>query len=564
MIAPGADRIRLARSRRLGAVLVGVLVAFAMLDAFAAGAALATEAEAPPRVARRLPPTVQPAPAPVLERLPPNARPAAERGGVERRVRPYGPAFFESVGRAPSTPGGLRVEYTVDPDLEHEIRRVLELQGVALGHVLLLHPTRGEVFAYVSTDPETFPPTGTYPTASLMKVVTAAAVLRTAPEAAERTCRYEGSPYELRGDQLDPDRGGREQSFERAIAISNNQCFAQLAVHALGEDALLREIRTLGLLDAPAPGHPAGYVEPLRSDLDLGELGSGLAGSFITPLGAARLAAALAEGELVEPFWIARIRDASGAPLRIPRRQAPRRIWSQALTDELREAMVEVTEEGTARRGFRDVDGARLGPIRVSGKTGTLSGRDPEGRYQWFVGVAPASSPRIAVAAVVVERPPVRTRASRVAAEALAAVFCRDDRCDPAHAEPLHARAAARAAEDALERAQRRHRDALARAFETAAAHEVVDLDRPPRPLETTPLDLPRSLRRDPARGRVVLLVTISETGEVLDVRVDSSDLPEFDEHVARAVKAWRFTPPTRDGRPVEAVARLPIPIEIE
>ena len=35
----------------------------------------------------------------------------------------------------------------------------------------------------------------------------------------------------------------------------------------------------------------------------------------------------------------------------------------------------------------------KLGDVRVAGKTGNLSGKDPKGRYEWFMGVAPAESP---------------------------------------------------------------------------------------------------------------------------------------------------------------------------
>ena len=51
--------------------------------------------------------------------------------------------------------------------------------------------------------------------------------------------------------------------------------------------------------------------------------------------------------------------------------------------------------------------------------------------------------------------------------------------------------------------------------------------------------------------------------GEVLDVQIASSDLPDFSDFVSREVRSWKFTPPTRAGRPVRATARLPIPIHI-
>jgi TonB family protein len=60
-----------------------------------------------------------------------------------------------------------------------------------------------------------------------------------------------------------------------------------------------------------------------------------------------------------------------------------------------------------------------------------------------------------------------------------------------------------------------------------------------------------------------VLLLKLSPKGEVLDVQIDSSNLPDFDDFVVGKVKSWRFTPPMQEGRPVYAMARLPIPIII-
>ena len=435
-----------------------------------------------------------------------------------------------------------------------------------MGHTIVLDPHSGKVFAYVSTAPDVFPPTRAYPTASLMKVVTAAATLRTRPEAAERNCRYLGSPYLLIPRLLRPPPAGTPgssvDSFRRALAISNNQCFARLAVNELGEAALLSEIERLGMLEAPALRHAAGEVEPPRDELDLGFLGSGLAGSYITPLGAARLAALLAEGTLVQPFWIAGARDARGNPVVLPGRGAPRLVWTPQLTQTLRSFMEEVTESGTARRAFRSDRGEPLlGPIRVSGKTGTLHGTEPDGRYQWFIGVAPADAPRVAIASVVVNRAADAASAADVSAALLREVFCEEARCDASRVERLHLRDRTRAAE--TRRAIRDHARSLKRAEEIARTHEVVDLDRPPRPLGGTRLEFPRRLLRDKVRGEIVVLVTLDPAGRVRDASVAASDLPDFEEFVLAEVKGWSFSPPTRHGRPVHARARLPIPIHI-
>ena len=89
------------------------------------------------------------------------------------------------------------------------------------------------------------------------------------------------------------------------------------------------------------------------------------------------------------------------------------------------------------------------------------------------------------------------------------------------------------------------------------------DLDQIPRPMPGSQLDFPRRLKRRAVSGRVVLLIKLAEDGRVLESKVESSNLPEFETIVAAAVAKWRFTPPTKEGTPVRAQARFPVPIQI-
>ncbi len=513
------------------------------------------------------PERVEPIVAALRQQLPPGARDAAAREPVSERAVAGGDVLVEQLrSPAAAVPGPIELEYTMDPELERSVRGLLSRHGASLAHVIVMDPRSGEVLAYVSTAPERFPATRAYPTASLMKLVTAAAVLRSAPDASERSCRYEGSPEELSAAGLRPPaRGGAVASFVRALASSNNQCFARLAVRDVGRDDLLAEMQQLGLLEAPGSLHAAGRVELSGGALSLGYLGSGMKGAFVTPLGAVRLGAALVSGRLVEPYWIGDVRDGAGEPLALPARKPPRSVLSPALRDHLREAMVAVTESGTARRAFQSASGRPvLAPIRVAGKTGTVSAAGPGDRYRWFVGVAPAEAPRVALVTVVVDRREAPLSAARISADVLQHIFCDDSGCATAHAEGLFARARARDAERERVRVALERERTLLRARLNAAKHERVELDGSPRPLGGPTLAIPRELRRKKVRGEIVLLLELSERGEVLDARVDSSDLPAFDDLVVGQVRGWRFSPPTRAGRPVEARARLPIPIVIE
>jgi TonB family protein len=487
----------------------------------------------------------------ILATLPPGTRRSPELLSGESALDEHEISRLTRSGEPTESDDGVEVVYTVDPELDRRVRNVLERKKVALGHVILMDPATGEVLSYVSTDPERFPATRPYPTASLMKVVTAAAALRNAPEAVRKQCRFVGSPWRLERSSLEaPEKGGQVNEFWRSLATSNNQCFARLAVDDVGEEALLAEMRRVGLLDPPGAHHRAGRVDEIESRYDLAQLGSGLAGSFITPLAAARLAALLGGGSLVHPFWISEVRKPDGTPIAIPGFRAPRPVWTDDVTRDLRELMVNVTARGTARHAFHDASGEPLlGPVRVAGKTGTLSGTDPAGRYLWFIGVAPAEKPSIAIATVVVTGEPGEASATQVAAETLRELFCADGACDAAHGESARQRAE-----------ERRLALGLGRG---AGFRQATELDEIPHPVEASGFDFPKRLLRTKAEGMVVLRLQLDPEGHVLDAVVDHSTLPQFDAYVSEQVKKWRFSAPTIDGQAVAAEARLPIPIEI-
>ena len=332
----------------------------------------------------------------------------------------------------PDLNGPLRVEYSVDSELTRSVFDILKKGRVARGHVIVLDPESGRVLAYASTDPETFPPTRAYPAASLIKVVTTAAVLETSSNVRDTRCRYRGSPYRLTRSRIKKPKSGHEVSLEVALATSNNQCFAQFAVNDIGSLGMLDTIDRFGWLSQSGAGHDAGAVDLGGSEYDLGRFGCGLAGCRITPLHAARLAATMATGLSVEPWWVDRVVDADGQELKRPKPIKSKRVISPERADEMRLMMVRTTTRGTARGAFRDRRGRPLlGSIQVAGKTGNLSGREPKGRYEWFIAAAPAQDPTIAIAVVQVHGHLWWKKSSEIAASVLSEVFCERQQCAP-------------------------------------------------------------------------------------------------------------------------------------
>lgn len=333
---------------------------------------------------------------------------------------------------------GIRVEYSLDEALTGEVFEILRKGRVDRGHAIVLDPRNGRVLAYVSTDPETFPAKRAYPAASIVKVLTAAAMLEEEEGGASASCVYRGNKYRLNRRRLDRPSSGRTSGLEDALASSNNQCFSQWALHSLGEEKLTAIFKRFGWLSSPAPGHDAGRYEAVESRLDLGKLGSGLDGMRVTPLHVAALTTVLTGGELLEPWWVDRVVDARGRSIDLPERTEPRIVLPKERAETLREMLVATTTRGTAKSAFRTRRGRpKLGDIKVAGKTGNLTGRDPYGRYEWFMGLAPADDPQIGVVVLQLQSNLWWKKSSELAASILNEVFCDRSGCRPSRADRL-------------------------------------------------------------------------------------------------------------------------------
>ena len=252
------------------------------------------------------------------------------------------------------------------------------------------------------------------------------------------SCVYRGNKYRLNRRRLDRPSSGRTSGLEDALATSNNQCFSQWALHSLGEEKLTATFQRFGWLSKPAPGHAAGRFDAVESRLDLGKLGSGLGGMRVTPLHVAALTSVLTDGQLLEPWWVDRVVDPLGRSVDLPARSAPRRVLDPEQAETLRKMLVATTTRGTAKSAFRTRRGrARLGDIRVAGKTGNLTGRDPDGRYEWFMGLAPADDPQIGVVVLQLQSNLWWKKSTELAASILQQVFCDRSGCRASHADRL-------------------------------------------------------------------------------------------------------------------------------
>lgn len=340
-------------------------------------------------------------------------------------------------GMSPVLPiPGQNVYLTIDALVQEVADRAIP--DSLAGALVAVDPMNGEVLAYVSKpnyDPNLFPtgiPTdiwnairdhplhpllnrvanGLYPSASTMKIVTAAAGLEVKfiePLELMQPC-VGGFKLGTRWAKCWHSGHGK-LSLVDAISNSCDVYFYQLGLR-LGLERWGEYARGFGL-GSPTGidiGDEHGGLIPDMTYYDAEKnrawtpgkmlnLAIGQGELLVTPLQMAVLTAAVANGgTLYRPHVLHEVTSPQGDQVvqggESIKGQLPIRPETLQL---LQEAMIAVVNRGTGAR-------VRLGYTQVAGKTGTAE--NPHGEdHSWFIGYAPAGQPRIAVAAIIENAP---------------------------------------------------------------------------------------------------------------------------------------------------------------
>lgn len=301
---------------------------------------------------------------------------------------------------------------TLDPALQRPIQAAVEAGRTQWGAVVILDVEDGRVLALVddsTREPDLSMESGggaalrpLAKAASIFKIVTASALLDQGVPLHEEACGT-GGKTRLKPRNLEGEGGGRCVRFEDALPLSQNVAMAKLAARHLTPEKLRTATSRFGF-DAALPfAWPATpSVAAIPDDpFDFATTAAGFGEVRLSALHGAQLAALVGNrGLAVTPTLIASV-EGEAAP-EAP--AAPRRVLDEDHAAILQGMMTATVERGTAarafstnERGFRAFDA-----VPVAGKTGSLTDREVDLDYTWFVGTAPAHHPKIALAVVIV------------------------------------------------------------------------------------------------------------------------------------------------------------------
>lgn len=305
---------------------------------------------------------------------------------------------------------------TIAPQLQRELTDLLKLYQTPYAAVVAIEPSTGRVLAmaeHSEVDPglRGLCTKALYPAASIFKIVTASALLELGVSPDATTC-FHGGKRKLTPKLLeDSEKDFRCDTMATAMASSSNVVFGKLAQQHLDATTLLAmakawRFNTAVPFPVPTDISPAGVPD---DDFGLAQAGAGFGDVFLSPLHGALLASAAANGGVWRPPVLFEC-DAPKDP------GAGERVMSEAAASKLQAMLAQTVQTGTARRIFHE-RGFSLSD--AAGKTGSLADKKPFRDYSWFIGYAPASDPKIAVAAVIVNDPYWRIRATWLGREAM-------------------------------------------------------------------------------------------------------------------------------------------------
>ncbi len=333
-------------------------------------------------------------------------------------------------------PYPVGVEYTTHAGLTAEMLKLLHQYKPDYGAFVAVDATTGRVLTLISYAedqkwvPQNLALRATFPSASVFKVVTAAAAISERKMNAGSIVSFNGRAHTLYKRNIFQDATNRwttHMTLKDAFARSVNAVFGKLGVFIVGPTELKSYAEKFGFnrklpSDLPVQEGRAAITE---DPWEIAEAASGFTKlNTMSPLQGALIAAAIAnEGRLMEPYVVSSLKNGDGEVVYTGAPKLSNVVIEPQAAAEMKILMGETVSSGTSRGAFRGFKKGALGYVDVGGKTGSLTGNDPEGRYDWFVGYGISGEHRIAVASLVISKEYWKVKSSYLARKAIEVFF---------------------------------------------------------------------------------------------------------------------------------------------
>jgi cell division protein FtsI/penicillin-binding protein 2 len=327
------------------------------------------------------------------------------------------------------------VEYTFDSKIQDEVEHIYNRMGPDYGAFVALDATTGRILSMVSYAKsakvrENLTLRATFPSASVFKVVTAAAAIAEKNLTANTVIPFSGRNHTLYRRNIfhtTANRWTRYATLKEAFAKSINTVFGKIGAYKLQPEILRDYAARFGFNRKIASDVP---MQPGRAPIPDDPWGVAEAASGYTrentmsPLQGALIAATIVnDGVMMEPYLVKSVYEPDGTKLYSAEPTVSREVTNVATAREIRALMRETVRSGTCRKVFRGFSRGQCSFVDVGGKTGTLTGLDPVGRYDWFVGFAEYGGQKLAFASLTINEKVWHIKSSMVARKVIETYF---------------------------------------------------------------------------------------------------------------------------------------------
>jgi len=328
------------------------------------------------------------------------------------------------------------IQYTLDPQLQNTVAQVFNHFDPDYGVFVALNPDNGEILALVNhrrdgNNSENLALKASYPAASVFKIITAAAAIDIGKANANTVIPFNGKTTSLyRKNVLEhkDNQWTRRLPLSSAFAKSVNTVFARLGVRFVGGKTLFAYAEAFGFRQSLGADFT---LEASAIDLDptddwsIAETAAGYTRTTtLSPVhGAVIAAAAVNGGRRVQPTLVRTIVGEDGLILYEAKTAPGKKIVKADTAKELQSLMQQTVINGSVRASFKNFARGTMEAVNVGGKTGSLTGETPAGRYDWFVGYAEKNGRKLAFAAMCINRKVWYVKSATVARKAIEHFF---------------------------------------------------------------------------------------------------------------------------------------------
>ena len=310
----------------------------------------------------------------------------------------------------------LKVRFTIDTTLQDYSDMIFKRYKPDYGALVMFDAKTGRVLALSSFQKglpteKSLALRASYPAASVFKIVTATAAIDKAGVHPGRTIRFNGGNYTLYKKNVMSEKINkwtRTVTLKDAFSKSLNTAFGRMALEELEPETLNEYAnRFLFNQDMPTdfPLEKSVAFVPSEKNYELTQVASGFNKyNKMSPILGAVIASAIVNGgNIVIPYLVDEIIDEHGEAVYKGETLERGQIMTSTTADNMRDMMEETVLSGTSRKSFRTlVRSKKFKEVQMGGKTGHLTGDNPKGRVDWFVGYAFDEENSIAIAALTV------------------------------------------------------------------------------------------------------------------------------------------------------------------